>query len=387
MNTTFKMLVLLCAAPCAVWGATAGSAAKTNAQPDKPAVSAGNLFTNEVVARAKGVTITRNELDDEVVRVKTALASQGRNLPPDAMVLERQILDNMIIKELLLAKATEADKARGKEIFEMSLQKFRAQEKLTDEEFNQKLSMQLLLSGMSKDQWMKQNIEQATIPLILEHELKVNVTEADAKKYYDENSASFETPEMVRAAHVLIATHDPLKGEDLSEEDKAAKKKQAEDILKRAKAGEDFAKLAKEYSDDRGSKDKGGEYTFPRGRMTAAFESAAFALETNQVSDIVTTPFGYHVIKLYEKLPAKKETYAGLDTRTVFTMPTGDTATLRDVLADQARQRQLKGYVEQLQKESNVQILDEKLKNVKVPEPEQAPAGAGDPGKTESKKP
>ena len=79
-----------------------------------------------------------------------------------------------------------------------------------------------------------------------------------------------------------------------------------EGLLKRARAGEDFAKLAKEYSEDPGSKDKGGEYKFPRGQMVPEFEAAAFSLKTNQVSDIVTTSFGYHIIKLSEKIPAQK---------------------------------------------------------------------------------
>ena len=82
-----------------------------------------------------------------------------------------------------------------------------------------------------------------------------------------------------------------------------------EGLLKRARAGEDFAKLAKEYSEDPGSKDKGGEYKFPRGQMVPEFEAAAFSLGTNQVSDIVTTRFGYHIIKLSEKIPARKVEY------------------------------------------------------------------------------
>ena len=78
---------------------------------------------------------------------------------------------------------------------------------------------------------------------------------------------------------MLISTKDMTTGTDLSDDQKAAKKKVAEDVLKRAKAGEDFAKLAKEYSKPR----EDGEYTFPRGQMVPEFEAAAFSLGTNQV--------------------------------------------------------------------------------------------------------
>ena len=115
---------------------------------------------------------------------------------------------------------------------------------------------------------------------------------------------------MVRASHILLITRDTATQTDLSEDKKAAKHKQMEDLLKRARDGEDFAKLAKEYSEDPGSKDKGGEYKFARGQMVPEFEAAAFSLKTNQVSDIVNSSYGYHIIKLSEKIPAQKVEFA-----------------------------------------------------------------------------
>ena len=88
--------------------------------------------------------------------------------------------------------------------------------------------------------------------------------------------------------------------------DAGVKTKKPGGQLERARKGEDFASLAREFSEDPGSKNKGGEYTFPRGQFVREFETAAFSLQTNQISDIVTTQFGYHIIKLYEKTPAQK---------------------------------------------------------------------------------
>jgi len=145
-------------------------------------------------------------------------------------------------------------------------------------------------------------------------------------------------------------TTDPATRAELSDDKKAAKKKQMEDILKRAKAGEDFGKLAKEYSEDPGSKDNGGEYTFPRGQMVPEFEAAAFSLGTNQISEIITTQFGYHIIKLYEKIPAKKVELEKV------------APDIKDYLTQQALQKQANDYVAKLRKDAGVEILDPKLK-------------------------
>ncbi|HWQ93158.1 MAG TPA: peptidylprolyl isomerase, partial [Clostridia bacterium] len=177
----------------------------------------------------------------------------------------------------------------------------------------------------------------------------VEVSDADVKKFYDENTPKFEQPERVRAAHILVGTRDD-QGNELSAEKKAEKKKEIEALLKRVRAGEDFAKLAKEHSEDPGSKDKGGEYTFPRGQMVPEFESTAFGLKTNEVSEVVTTQFGYHIIKLYEKLPAQ-------------TMPLSEvSSSVRDYLKSQAVQKEMPAFMAKLRKEAGVEILDEKLK-------------------------
>jgi peptidyl-prolyl cis-trans isomerase C len=193
--------------------------------------------------------------------------------------------------------------------------------------------------------------DEAIAEAVLERELKVNVTDADVKKFYDDNPSKFEQPEMVRASHILISTKDMSTGVESTDDQKKAKRKQIEDLLKRARAGEDFAKLAKEFSDDPGSKEKGGEYTFPRGQMVPEFEAAAFSLKTNQVSDVVTTQFGYHIIKLNEKIPAKKVDYDKVS------------SDIKDYLKQQQTQKQLPDYISRLKKEAGTEILDEKLKS------------------------
>ena len=120
------------------------------------------------------------------------------------------------------------------------------------------------------------------------------VSAQEVQRFYQNNIDQFSTPEQVKASHVLIKT-----GEG---KDEAAARKTAETVLAKAKAGADFAGLAKEYSEDESNSKTGGDLGFfGRGAMVPEFENAAFALEPGQVSDIVKTQFGFHVIKLTEK--------------------------------------------------------------------------------------
>lgn len=338
----------------------AGSAATAGTTNSGASSKIADLIGDPVIAKAKGVEIKRSQLDAEMLNVQAMAAAQRQTIPPEQLgLIEREKLNELVGFQLLLAKATEADKTKGKAQFEKALARLKTENKLSDAEFNEKLSAQLKMQGITREEWDKQRAQQATVGAVLERELKIAITDEAVKKYYDENAARFEQPEQVRASHILIGTKDTLTGGDLSDEQKKAKRKQIDDLRKRAVAGEDFAKLAKEFSEDPGSKDAGGEYTFGRGRMVPEFEAAAFSLNTNQVSDVVTTTYGYHIIKLSEKIPARM-------------VPLAEVADdLKEGLKSQELQKQIREteYLEKLQKEANLEILDEKLKRVELPKP------------------
>src|SRR5881397_3723262 len=129
---------------------------------------------------------------------------------------------------------------------------------------------------------------------------QAEVKDDDVAEYYAlHKEDKFTEPEQVRARHILIKV-----AADAGADAKAAARKKAEELLAKVKAGADFAALAKESSEDPGSAAKGGDLgLFLRGRMTPAFEEAAFALQAGGVSDVVETPFGFHVIKVEEHRP------------------------------------------------------------------------------------
>jgi peptidyl-prolyl cis-trans isomerase D len=125
------------------------------------------------------------------------------------------------------------------------------------------------------------------------------VTQQEIEALYKRNQSTYSTPEQIRASHILFKTEG---------KDEAAVRKQAESVLAKIKAGGDFAALAKEYSEDT-SKDNGGDLDyFGRGTMVKVFDEAAWPLQIGQVSGIVKTEFGFHIIKLTDKKTAATRT-------------------------------------------------------------------------------
>ena len=125
---------------------------------------------------------------------------------------------------------------------------------------------------------------------------RLKVPKEDVERSYNEQLGKYTTAEQIRASHVLLTTEG---------KDDAAVRAQADQVLKEAKSGADFAALAKKYSQDESNAQQGGDLDyFSRGRMVPAFENAAFALAPGEISDVVKTEFGYHIIKLTDRKPA-----------------------------------------------------------------------------------
>jgi peptidyl-prolyl cis-trans isomerase D len=125
---------------------------------------------------------------------------------------------------------------------------------------------------------------------------KVEVTDEMVQQYYEDHKSAYLKPEQVHARHILFKV-----SADASAEQKEAVRKKAEEVLQKVKAGGDFAALAKQYSEDSSAAEGGDLGTFPRGKMVPPFENAAFALAPGTTSEIVESPFGFHIIKVEAK--------------------------------------------------------------------------------------
>lgn len=265
MKTKMKMIFTVTLAAL-VFGAfstpAATDTASTNAAPaaigtnSNPEAAMTALFGDPVIVKGKGIEVRRSQLDSVASNLKAIYAARGLAAPPN---IAGQALQALIFQQLILSKATEADKAKGKEQFNVSLQKLKTGQHLTDEAFNQTLEKQLMLTGQTKSQWEKQQIEQAIIPVALERELNINVTDAEAKEYDSNHPADFEQPEKARLCDILLLTIDPATRTPLSADQQQAKRKKIDDLLKRARSGENFTNLAAQYSEDINTKDNGGE--------------------------------------------------------------------------------------------------------------------------------
>lgn len=306
---------------------------------------AAELFEDRVVVKGKGLLIKESDLEKAFVGHKAAWAATGQR-PADALddAMRNQILQKMIATRLMLARATQSDRDEGKKTAERMIAD--GKEKAGSEGTYRR---RLLAVGSSAEDYEAEILEQAIVQAVIERELgkKEIIGDADVLKYYEEHIDSYLEPEKARVQHILFATRKIPSGEPLPLEQRLAKKAGAEKTAARAQAGEDFGKLVQELTDDPESKTKNGELTFTKGAaiVPPQFEAAAFSLEVNKVSAPVLTVFGYHVIKLLEKIPATQVPFEKLADR------------IRAGLQRTAVQKKLPDFVEVLKKEAGVEIL------------------------------
>ena len=165
-------------------------------------------------------------------------------------------------------------------------------------------------------------------------------TDAEAKDFYDKNPDKFKRPETVRASHILLRV-DP-NADDATKKQTRAK---IDEVLKQAKSGTDFAALAKQNSQD-GSAAQGGDLGFfPKEKMVPAFADVAFALKTGDISDVVTTQFGLHIIKATDRKPA------GL-------VPLDEvSAQVKKFLNEQKKQQLAQAFIAQVRQKAKIEVL------------------------------
>jgi peptidyl-prolyl cis-trans isomerase C len=249
-------------------------------------------------AVVNGTAITWQEVEKELDSTRNRMAAQGRVLT-DAQLpeLRENILDGMITRELLFQES-------GKEGIRIAPETVKEQLGEIKTQFPDEATYQTRLTEMAVTEAdiSQQILRGLTIEELIDIKVgqKIVVSEAEGKRYYDENPNFFQQPEQVHARHILIKV-----APDADDAAKAEARKSIEAVEKKVKAGEDFEALAMAHSQGP-SGPKGGDLGFfGRGQMVPPFEEAAFALEPGKVSGIVETEFGYHLIQNVEKKPAE----------------------------------------------------------------------------------
>jgi len=250
-----------------------------------------------VVARVNGAPVTSLDLK----RANKVLLQGQRGAKPTVdqlKELEKQALNQLISAELLYQAGK---KIEMKELDKQVEEKLKAgKAKFANEADFAKAIKELEMDEASLRDYTRRDL---VISNFVEKTVvsKITVTEDDARKFYEQNPDKFMRSEALRASHILIGTDAKT-----SPEDKKKAFEKAEKLRKELAAGADFATLAKENSTCPSSKQGGDLGYFGKGRMVPPFEKAALALKPGEISDVVETGFGYHLIKLTEKKAAEK---------------------------------------------------------------------------------
>lgn len=134
----------------------------------------------------------------------------------------------------------------------------------------------------------------------------VKSSDEQLQKYYEDNKKSFVQPETIKAKHILFMTRDQATGEDYPKEKMEEIEKKAKEVLKSIRDGADFDDLMDKHGEDPGARQMPEGYTFSRGEMVKEFEDSAFSMKVGEVSELVKTVWGYHIIKVIEKTPEKQ---------------------------------------------------------------------------------
>ena len=290
----------------------------------------------DVVARVNGETINKSEFEKAIKNVE---GRAGGPVPADQRDrVYRGVLDQLIAYRLLQQET----KSRQIDVPETEVEARIAQIKQqfpSEDEFKKTLAQQ----NLTVEQLREDAKTDMRVAKMLEAEVntKVTVQQGDIDTFYQQNPDKFQQPERVKASHILIRVE-----ENADAKAKDAAKAKATDVLKQVKAGKDFAALAKEHSQDPGSAVQGGDLGFfQQGQMVGAFERAAFALKPGEVSDIVETPFGFHIIKMAEKQAAR-------------TVPIEEVKPqIEQFLQNQQRQEKTQAFIASLKSKGKVEVL------------------------------
>lgn len=301
------------------------------AEPPKPVPAT----IPAVVARVNGENVPKTDFDRLLKQMEV---QAGQPVPKERRdEIYRAVVDQLVTYTALVQESRARDikvtDAEAKQVTDERIAELRKQ--IPDPKaFNKALAQR----NMTLDRLRADIRRDIAINKMMEAELAAAppVTDAEIKDFYDKNPDEFSG---VRASHILI------RPQGFDEPSKKKARDAIEDVLKQAKGGADFAELARKHSSD-GSAQQGGDLgTFQRGQMVPAFDQAVFALEPGKVSDVVTTQFGHHIIKLAEKHGAATVPYEKVSPRIV------------EFLSGQKKQERADSFVEERKKKAKIEVL------------------------------
>jgi foldase protein PrsA len=296
-------------------------------------VAAGCGTDKDAIALVNGVSIKTTEVQTQLDQMKKASPQtfQGTDGPKRELEFKVKILDSLIQLELI----KQAAKELGVEVTDTQVNDYVTQ---LEAQYGGATGLQdaMKQSNVTMDQLKSSVRNRLLVDAVGAKVAKAGtVTDAEMKAYYDANLGTFKTTAQVHATHILFATKD---------------KAQAEKVFDQVKKGGDFAALAKQYSTDPGSKDKGGDLGWASATdYVTEFAKAVGEMKPGEVR-LVESQFGWHIIKLIETRPAGQKTFDEVKDQ------------VKQILEQQAKSDSYTKYVEALRAKAKIEILDAELK-------------------------
>ena len=292
-------------------------------------------------ARVNGVELSYERFNSfyQEYRRPYGISVAGRGDHLDRLTkLRKEAMDEMIKQELVCQAAEAKGIAATEGEVYTAIDEIRQPFKIADE-FHRRIQSE----GFTQEGY-REHVKRMIAAKKYLDDIRLGVAEIsdeELEQYYRDNEYRLTFPEQVRVRHILL-TWKPMGTTD----DRAAIREQMKPILARARAGEDFAELAGEFSDDYATRNNGGDTgLFKRGEMAPAFEAVAFALKPGEISDPVETPFGVHILRLEEH-------------REAYLLPLDEIREdLRDHLRDERMEAAVEKEIERLREQGEVEIL------------------------------
>lgn len=322
---------------------------------------------NDVIVKVNDRDITQSQFDQSLDKAlgSSMFAQMGVDVKKDKnnflyLMMKDKIVNELIVKTLIDEEITKRNIKITKEDTDKELKNI-IDKVGSKEKFDQILKQ----NGISSSQFKKDLTEEVKMKKLVAMLSPVSVSDADVKKFYDQNLDKFKYPDKIRASHILIAANpeeiqekiatDPM-NKGLSEKDLSAKVnaelatklKVAEDVLAEVKKDPTkFAQIAKAKSEDKVSAEKGGDLGFfAKTEMVEPFSKVAFSQKPNTISTIVKTPYGYHIILVTDRKQAGQEPFAKVK---------GEIAMY---LENQSQVKVLEKLIESLKKQAKIEYVN-----------------------------
>lgn len=283
--------------------------------------------------------ITIRELNREYAQAAAEVEKRDGTLSVEAATkLRAEVLNAMIDRKLVRDKIRELNIVISEEEVRQSIEDIKKQNRLSQEA----LVAALLAQGITFDQYKAQMKEQLERLRLMSQEVKskIQVGEREIRAYYEANQALYSESPTYRARHIFLKVP-----KDAANEEIKKIMARAATVTAEAQSGADFAGLAKKYSDDPGAAKDGGDLgTFKKGDMLPEIENAIISMNPGEVSDIVTTPAGFHIIKLEEKSAAQVKPFDSVK------------AAIEETLYRKKSEERFKQWSEELRKGAAVEI-------------------------------